>query len=162
MKGSVCLTMNLGLDTQERAAIYHVIRPLEVAMALTNDYFSYHKEKALHSLHNVPGDIFNAVPIIMAQHGISEDDALALVKQKIIEAEEDHLGKAEELGQKGQLTPELKQYVMACRLGAGGCHFWHASAPRFEIPTVNANSQSLGGIVSSRFQSWMRSALCWV
>ncbi|KFY29535.1 hypothetical protein V493_02301 [Pseudogymnoascus sp. VKM F-4281 (FW-2241)] len=135
MKGSVCLAMNLGLDTQERAAVYHVIRPLEVAMALTNDYFSYHKEKALHSLHNVPGDIFNAVPIIMAQHGILEDDALALLKQKIIEAEEDHRGKAEELGQRGQLTPELKQYVMACRLGAGGCHFWHASAPRYEIPT---------------------------
>ncbi|KFZ18221.1 hypothetical protein V501_01334 [Pseudogymnoascus sp. VKM F-4519 (FW-2642)] len=162
LKEIICISMDIGLDIEERPGVYHIIKPLEVAMALTNDFFSYRKEKALHLLHNVPGNIFNAVPILMAQHGTSEGDALALLRQKIIEAEERHCAGVEELEQKGPLNPELKRYLMACRMGAAGYHFWHASTPRFEIPPVNANSRSLEGVIVSRFRSRMRSALCWV
>src|SRR5438105_10297714 len=100
--------MDLGLDIKERAAIYHVVKPLEVAFALTNDYFSYPKEKALHPLHNPRGTFFNAVPILMVQHEISEDDALACLKQLILEAEEEHRVEVAKLEQKGPLSQELK------------------------------------------------------
>lgn len=151
--------MNIGLDIKEKAVVYHVVKPLEVAMALTNDYFSYPKEKALHPLHNVPGNIFNAVPILMAQHAISEDDALALIKHKIIEAEEKHRVELEDLELKGALAQEVKRYIMACRMATSGFHLWHASAPRYAMTRINGNSRSSGRTLVSWFWNWMASAL---
>ena len=162
--------MDIGLDVKQRAAVYHVIKPLEIAMALTNDYFSYPKEKALHPLHNVSGNIFNAVPILMAEHAISEDDALALLKQKIIEAEEEHRAKFQELEHEGPIPHELKWYIMACRMATSGFHLWHASAPRYAIMRLNEKGQysgrtivsekgqSSGRSIVSRIWNWMHSA----
>jgi hypothetical protein len=151
--------MNIGLDIKERAAVYHVVKSLEVAMALPNDYFSYPKEKALHALHNGPGNLFNAVPILMAQHAISEDDALSLLKQKILEAEEDHCVEFEKLEQKGPLHQEFKRYIIACRMATSGFHFWHASSHRYSITRINWNSLLSEKTVLSRFWNWISSAL---
>jgi ophiobolin F synthase len=158
MKEFISNTMNISLDIKERAAVYHIVKPLEVAMALTNDYFSYPKEKALPP-HNGPRNIVNAVPILMAQYAISEDDALALIKQKILEAEEEHRVELEKLEQKGLLPQELKRYIMACRMATSGSHFWHASTPRYMITRTNRNSRSPGRTIVSQFWNWMGSAL---
>lgn len=150
--------MDIGLDIKERAAVSHIVRPLEVAMTLTNDYFSYPKEKVAHSKRNVSGNMFNAVPILMAQHAISENDALAFLKQKILEAEDEHRVELGELEQKGPLSRELKRYITACQMATAGFHFWHASAPRYERPSVNGHSplwhsRSLGRTVVSWFRN---------
>lgn len=143
--------MDMAPDVKGRDAVYHVIKPLEVAMVLTNDYFSYPKEKALHPLQDSPGALFNAVPILMAEHEISEDDALALVKQMVIEAEQEHGVLLEELEREGGLSRDLGLYINACRMATGGFHIWHASNPRYDVEGMREDKRSVRKIVLSWF-----------
>ncbi|KFX96691.1 hypothetical protein O988_05211 [Pseudogymnoascus sp. VKM F-3808] len=151
IKSFVCHTMDMAPNAKERDAVYHIIKPLEVAMVLTNDYFSYPKEKALHPLQDPPGALFNAVPILMVEHGISEDDALALVKQMVIEAEQEHGMLLEELEQEGGLSTDLRQFINACRMATGGFHIWHASNPRYDVEGMREDKRSVRKIVLSWF-----------
>jgi hypothetical protein len=63
----------------------HITTPLEISMALCNDYFRYAKEK-----NESAGNGLSTVEFVMQEKVISQEAALEFVKAKIIAEEETH------------------------------------------------------------------------
>lgn len=120
--------MNINLTDEETASVREFEWTLGGVLALTNDYFSWRKEK-LQSTDRIR----NAVPVLMHQYNLSQEVARVLLKGLIIEEEE----KAKKLRmklEKHEMSADLKRYVEALELYAGGNFYWSATCPRYNKP----------------------------
>lgn len=120
--------MNINLTDEETASVREFEWTLGGVLALTNDYFSWRKEK-LQSTDRIR----NAVPVLMHQYNLSQEVARVLLKGLIIEEEE----KAKKLRmklEKREMSADLKRYVEALELYAGGNFYWSATCPRYNKP----------------------------
>ncbi|KAE8378288.1 isoprenoid synthase domain-containing protein [Aspergillus bertholletiae] len=119
--------ISMDVDIDPTASVEHVTRPLEEAMALCNDYFSYAKEKGKRLQE---GKALNAVAFLQQVKGISEAEALDFVKRKIISLEERHNTEFEGLMKNDMPSPSLQKYLEAFRMAAGGLHLFHSTSYR--------------------------------
>lgn len=97
-------------------------------LALTNDYFSWNKEK-----YQATDRVRNAVRVLMKQYSLPQEQARLLLKGIIIEEEE----KAKRLRMEIESQPmsdNLRRYVDALELYAGGNCYWSATCPRYNRP----------------------------
>ncbi|KAF9459022.1 isoprenoid synthase domain-containing protein [Collybia nuda] len=120
--------MDIHLTDEESESVREFEWTLGGVLALTNDYFSWRKEK-LQSTDRIR----NAVPVLMHQYGLSQEVARVLLKGFIVEEEE----KAKNLRKKleeGEMSPDMKRYVEALELYAGGNCYWSATCPRYNKP----------------------------
>jgi len=120
--------MDIHLTDEESEAVAELEWTLGGVLALTNDYFSWKKEK-LQSTDRVR----NAVPILMRQYGLPQDAARILLKGMIVDEEE----KAKRLRmglEAGEMSAELERYVEALELYSGGNCYWSATCPRYNKP----------------------------
>ncbi|KAE8363230.1 isoprenoid synthase domain-containing protein [Aspergillus caelatus] len=130
--------MGITLVAREKAAVRDVIHPLHIFMALSNDYFSYKKEKFLHERQERPGIVYNAVAIVAEQDSLTEEQALKLIRDKIIQAELTHHEELESLKQNGPWSQDMVRYIEACRLAAGGLFLMTATTPRMVVDAHDA------------------------
>jgi len=120
--------MDISLTDEEMEAVREFEWTLGGVLALTNDYFSWRKEKL-----QCTDRVRNAVPLLMRQYGLPQDAARMLLKGIIIDEEE----KAKRLRMKleeGEMSTELKRYVGALEMYAGGNCYWSATCPRYNKP----------------------------
>lgn len=127
----MCFAMGIKLTEAEKASVAAITDPLLKATLLTNDYYSYRKEELLHRLRKNPGHAFNAVSVLMVERNLSEEDALDVVRQMILHAEEEHTRCYEELKKMDPPTGDLLRYIEGARLAAAGISLWHAASPRY-------------------------------
>lgn len=120
--------MDIHLTDAEMETVREFEWTLGGVLALTNDYFSWKKEKLQQT--DRPR---NAVYVLMRQYGLPQDMAHMLLKGFIIDEEE----KAKRLRMKieeGEMSAELKRYVEALELYSGGNCYWSATCPRYNKP----------------------------
>lgn len=120
--------MDIHLTDEELETVHKFEWTLGGVLALTNDYFSWRKEKL-----QTTDRIRNAVPLLMQQYGLPQEAARTLLKGIIIDEEE----KAKRLRMKleeGEVSPELKRYIEALELYSGGNCYWSATCPRYNKP----------------------------
>lgn len=92
-------------------------------VALTNDYFSYHKEQRFPDNRGC-----STVPIVRKQYSMSDRDALLFVKGLAVDAEETAMRLA---GPLKESSPNMKRYIQGVEQLLGGSCFWAATAPRY-------------------------------
>ncbi|GJJ06739.1 hypothetical protein Clacol_000935 [Clathrus columnatus] len=110
---------------------FRIIQPLEESigyiLVLTNDYFSYDKEKVMES-----DNLKNTVSMFMKQYNIPESAAKCLLKGLIIGEEEKAKAILTDLIQKGLIVSDnLKRYCNGLELMVGGNHLWHLTCGRY-------------------------------
>lgn len=132
--------MNIHLTDEEVEAVREFEWTLGGVLALTNDYFSWKKEK-LQSTDRVR----NAVPLLMRQYSLPQEQAKLLLKGLIIEEEE----KAKRLrlaleGPDG-LSDDFKRYIEALELYSGGNCYWSATCPRYNKPQEEIVNAQIDG-----------------
>jgi hypothetical protein len=120
------VVMDIDLDDEEVDSVKHITDPLTTSVVLVNDYFSYAKERDLPEDKSV-----NNVKFLMQHEGMSEETALNSVKKKIIELEQAHNAAFDEWQREEQQSTELRRYLVASRLAAGGAHFVHTISARY-------------------------------
>ncbi|KAE8135063.1 isoprenoid synthase domain-containing protein [Aspergillus pseudotamarii] len=125
--------MGMTLVTSEKVAVHDVIHPLQIAMVLSNDYFSYKKDKLLHERQERQGIVYNAVAIVAEQDSLTEEKALKSIQDKILQAELTHHKELENLKQNGSWSQNMEGYIEAFRLATGGTHLWAATTPRMAV-----------------------------
>ncbi|KAK2747926.1 hypothetical protein FQN57_001517 [Myotisia sp. PD_48] len=130
-QGLLVFGTGCSLSDKEIAAINHIMEPLEISVALTNDYFSYKKELNLHRLQRLSGHPFNAIAVLMKEHSIDEVAAAALTKEKVLELEREHDAQFKKDLDRGVLSETVITYITNMRLFAAGFSFWATSAPRY-------------------------------
>lgn len=121
--------MNIRLDQDEIEAIQHITDPIEECMGLSNDYFSFKKERG--DLRQGKG--LNSVWFLVQKEGISEVEALEQVKSKMLSLEKDHNTAVTELMEKGALTAEMQRYLTFFRLAHGGLHVFSTTTTRYGL-----------------------------
>ncbi|KAK1215286.1 hypothetical protein PQX77_022104 [Marasmius sp. AFHP31] len=97
--------------------------------SLSNDYFSWEREKLQHG--SDVSRIRNAVGVLMKQHDISEAEAKAEVKSIIIKEENNVKSLVEHCE---EMSPAVKRYLEGLQTFAGGYGFWCATCPRYSRP----------------------------
>ncbi|KAH9905775.1 terpenoid synthase [Xylariomycetidae sp. FL2044] len=119
-------TTGLHLDEQEKKIARDFYLSSGRVMGLTNDLYSWTVERNERTERN-----WNAVPIVMAQYGLGEADALVFVKGLIVSHEQTTRRLGRELVGQGQGSPKMESYVEAMGLMLGGNSFWSATCPRY-------------------------------
>lgn len=121
--------MDIHLDQDEVEAIQHITDPIEECLGLSNDYFSYKKEKE----DLTEGNGLNAVWFLMQKDDVSEEEALEQVKNKILSLENVHSAAIAELMGKNALSAEMQRYLTFFRLAHGGLHLFHTTTTRYGL-----------------------------
>lgn len=121
--------MDIRLDQDEIEAIQHITDPIEECMGLSNDYFSFNKERE--DLRQ--GNGLNSVWFLVQKEGISEEEALEQVKSKVLSLEKNHNTAVAELMEKDALTAEMQRYLTFFRLAHGGLHVFHTTTTRYGL-----------------------------
>ncbi|KAJ8091702.1 hypothetical protein PM082_020937 [Marasmius tenuissimus] len=109
-----------------------------VIASLSNDYFSWEREKMQHDL--AGSRIWNAVAVLMKEHNVSESEAKAGVKSIILE-EEVRLRVL--IQNSGDMTAAAKRYINGLQVLAGGYSFWCATCPRYSKPDGDTTRESI-------------------
>jgi hypothetical protein len=154
----------------ELACVEDVLSPLRVAQTLALDYFSYLEVgdyEDTGSINRLSSTLSpspspspssslstNAVPLLIAEHGISEQDALAFLRQKIMAVEQEHNDKFKTLAEDKTVSDNIRRYVDMMRLATGGLHVWASCTPRYQRKDTRAHNQNLK-------RSWMRGIWNW-
>ncbi|KIJ52299.1 hypothetical protein M422DRAFT_156173 [Sphaerobolus stellatus SS14] len=123
--------MDIHLTEEEYQSVKDFEWTLGGVLALTNDYFSWKKEK-----YQSTDRIRNAVPLLMRQYALQEPQARLLLKGIIIDEEEKAKRMRMELERKwgDQMSEDLKKYIEALELYSGGNCYWSATCPRYNKP----------------------------
>ncbi|KAF9002133.1 isoprenoid synthase domain-containing protein [Cyathus striatus] len=125
--------MGLHFTDEELQAIKDLEMGFGRMLALTNDYFSWEREKSQ------PTDrIRNAVPILMRQYSLGEKQAKLLLKGIIIEEEEQVKILRIKLIN-SEPSEDVMRYIDALELYVGGNIYWSATCPRYNKPQEELN-----------------------
>ncbi|KAL3484786.1 hypothetical protein BJX62DRAFT_243622 [Aspergillus germanicus] len=167
------LEVNHRSTPAELACAEDVLAPLRVAQALALDYFSYlavrgqedtsavNRSSSELSRSSTPSPSTNAVPLLMAEHGISPEDALALLRQKIVTAEKNHRDKFKTFADDKTVPDNIRRYVDMMRLATGGLHVWASCTPRYQRKRTRAQDQDLKRSLMRGIWNWKLLSCLW-
>lgn len=118
------------LTKEEDALLADVRFSAERALLLTNDYWSWEREREQGESHG-EGRIFNAVWFIMKQDGVSAEAGQEKVKSMILSLESDFVEhKAKLYRENPSLPAHLRLWAEACGIVVSGNNYWCANCPR--------------------------------
>ncbi|KAF9068428.1 isoprenoid synthase domain-containing protein, partial [Rhodocollybia butyracea] len=98
-----------------------------VIVGLTNDYFSWQMERGQ------PTDR-NAVPVLMKEYNLPDEQARTLLKGIIVNEEEKVRKLNSEMDTRKGVSEDLENYTSALGLFAAGYSFWCSTCPRYSRP----------------------------
>ena len=152
------LFLGLSVTTEELKSVEHIIKPLRVAVILSLDYFSYAKEKRNQG--SDPRPIVHALPVLMAEHGMSENMAMDFIKARILEAEKEHTVALKAFEDTHSISEHVREYIMTARFRTAGFHIWASCTPRYHGIVYGrgaGDAPSYTGI--GTFWSWITTSL---
>ncbi|PFH58372.1 hypothetical protein XA68_13757 [Ophiocordyceps unilateralis] len=115
------------MTEEEFTMIEPLIFAAERVYIATNDFFSWNKER-VEPLYR----IWNAVLVFMRTQALSEHDAVARLKQFIIDEEQRFLDEQRRFcALHYDIPPHLKRIVNAIAPAIGGFHIWCSVCPRY-------------------------------
>jgi hypothetical protein len=101
-------------------------------MALVNDYFSLDKVYVEY-LRKGPanGRLYFRIKLLMDQHEVSVGRAKDMVRQIIVQYDQEYVRLRDEWASAEERQVELKRYVEQMGLMPSGSLYWHSKAPRY-------------------------------
>jgi ophiobolin F synthase len=121
--------MDYRLTEEDRELVKHVFEPIEEALMLTNDYWSWDREYEDWKTNG--NRLVNAIDVVRRTRSIPIDAARHIVKQLIIEAEHKYVEKkAEFYREHPDVSLKLRRWIEAAGCVVSGSHYWATSAPR--------------------------------
>ncbi|KAI2631674.1 terpenoid synthase [Xylaria nigripes] len=122
-------TMGIHLNDAETEAAHSFYLSAGRVMGLTNDLYSWNVERT-EAVDD--GDRkWNAVPVIMQQYHLNEEDAITFLKGLIMRHEQVTRELGETLLKRFEYSQTMTKYVESVGLMLGGNCFWSATCPRY-------------------------------
>lgn len=124
--------MDFRLTDEDRELVKHVFEPIEEALMLTNDYWSWDREYEEWKTNG--NRLVNAIDVVRRTRSTPIEAAREIVKQMIIEAEQEYVKKkAGFYRNHPDVSLELRRWIEAAGCVVSGSHYWATSAPRHHI-----------------------------
>ncbi|KAI0200612.1 terpenoid synthase [Astrocystis sublimbata] len=122
-------TMNLCLNEAETDEAHNFYMSAGRVMGLTNDLYSWNVERTEEV---EDGDRkWNAVPVIMQQYDLSEEDASVFLRGLIVHHEQVTRELGQVLLRRFAYSSTMTKYVEGVSIMLGGNCFWSATCPRY-------------------------------
>ncbi|PSN71887.1 geranylgeranyl pyrophosphate synthase [Corynespora cassiicola Philippines] len=121
--------MGFRLTKKDHELIKHVFEPIEEALMLTNDYWSWDRE---YEAWKKDGNrLVNVIDVVRRTRSIPIAAARDIVKQMIIETEQKYVKrKTEFYKEHPDVSLEVRRWIEAAGCVVSGSHYWATSAPR--------------------------------
>ena len=130
---SYCAILTFGLaltiPEHEEGLRDELSRPAFYALILTNDLFSWHKERDAAERDGT--FVFNAVQILMREHSITELEAKELCRATINKYAAESVRISEETKGNSDISLDLRKYVEATQYAMSGNLVWSVYCPRY-------------------------------
>ncbi|KAF1942791.1 geranylgeranyl pyrophosphate synthase [Clathrospora elynae] len=134
--------MGIRLTTKDQELIKHVMEPIEEALMLTNDYWSWDREYEDWKTNG--NRLVNVIDVVRRTRSIPIDAAREIVKQMIIHTEQEYVKrKTEFYKQHPDLSLDLRRWIEAGGCVVSGSHYWATSAPRHHVRFRESSAQEL-------------------
>jgi hypothetical protein len=128
--GTLTFAMALTIPEHELELCFTLARPGYSAISLTNDLYSWKKEKRA-AIDEGQDHVFNAIWVLMIERSISEQEAIAVCREKIIEDMSMFNATLKDIGTRG-LSKDTVTYLEAVRSSYIGNLVWSIYCPRYK------------------------------
>ena len=122
--------MALTIPDEEMDLCRRFGRPAWAALALTNDLYSWEKERDAAATVGAP-HVVNAIWVLMREHAINESQAEDLCRQKIKEHVAEAVRVVDETKKNLDLSLDLRTYTEAILYSISGNLIWSIYCPRY-------------------------------
>ena len=126
----VTFGMALTIPEHEADLCKELVRPAFAALSLTNDLFSWEKERDAAERHCYP-HVVNAIWVLMREHSITELEAQKLCREKIGENVDKSVRVCRETRENFAISLDLRKYVEAIQYSMSGNLVWSIYCPRY-------------------------------
>ncbi|KAF2203659.1 putative geranylgeranyl diphosphate synthase [Delitschia confertaspora ATCC 74209] len=130
--GTLTFGMGLTIPDGELDTCMKLARPGYAAISLTNDLYSWEKERR-----DAEGDgldyVFNAVWVIMQERSISEKEAMEVCRDEIKKYIAEYCRIVEDASNDSSLSRDTRAYLEAVRWSHIGNLVWSIYCPRYKI-----------------------------
>ncbi|KAK3393827.1 isoprenoid synthase domain-containing protein [Podospora didyma] len=136
--------MGLVVPTSEHTTLLSLGRPAWIAVALTNDLFSWDKECRYAAAHKNISDfttIFHCLPILMRQHDTNLEGAKELLKEAIRAYVAEYIVTVEANKDNMELSDGLRLYLEALMYAVSGNLAFHTDCPRYYVDRKHSERQ---------------------
>jgi hypothetical protein len=122
--------MGLTIPEEEMGLCRQLGRPAWEALALTNDLYSWEKERD-DSLKRGQLQVINAIWVLMQEHLVSETEAKELCKRRIKTSVSKAVQAVERTKNNASLSQDLRTYTEAIMYSISGNLVWSIYCPRY-------------------------------
>ncbi|KAI8949500.1 terpenoid synthase [Xylaria longipes] len=122
-------TMGLHLNEAETDEAHNFYMSAGRVMGLTNDLYSWNVERT--EAVDAADRKWNAVPVIMEQYELNEEDATVFLRGLIVHHEQITRELGQTLMRRFAYSQTMTKYVESVSLMLGGNCFWSATCPRY-------------------------------
>lgn len=133
--------MALTIPEDEMDLCKRLARPAFAALGLTNDLFSWNKERDA-AKQRGDAHIVNAIWVLMGELAISESEAKVVCRDKIKGCVAEYLNIVQETKTKLELSQDLRTYIEALQYSVSGNLVWSIYCPRYH-PEASYDSATL-------------------
>ena len=123
--------MALTIPDEELDLCKRLARPAFAAISLTNDLFSWEKERDAARRDGLP-HVVNAIWVLMREHSITELDAKRFCRTKIKEYIAEYADVVERTKNNLDLSLDLRTYIEALQYSHSGNLVWSIYCPRYQ------------------------------
>jgi hypothetical protein len=123
--------MALTIPDSEYELCCELAKPAYAALGLTNDLFSWAKERD-QARRDGLDHVFNAIDVIMTERAVGEEEAKDICKAEIREWISKHLQIVERTLNDDSLSKDLRIYLQALTLSYVGNIGWSIECPRYQ------------------------------
>ncbi|MCJ1261630.1 hypothetical protein MMC22_001496 [Lobaria immixta] len=128
--GAVTFSMALTILEEELDLCKQLARPAFVTLSLTNDLFSWEKERDQAERDGIP-HVMNAIWILIQERSITELEAKDLCRAKIKESVAEYTCVVEDAKKNPDLSLDVRKYLEALQYSISGNLVWSLSCPRY-------------------------------
>ncbi|KAK3392844.1 isoprenoid synthase domain-containing protein [Podospora didyma] len=128
--GTLTFGMGLTIPDEEHSLCMELARPAYAAMGLTNDLYSWEKERRAAERQG-QDYVFNAIWVIMKEKGVGEEEAKAICCQAVRDYTEEYCGIVERTRNNKALSKDTRAYAEAVLLTLAGNLVWSIYCPRY-------------------------------
>jgi hypothetical protein len=134
MFGLVTFGMGLTIPENDIERSTEATQSAFAVIALTNDLFSWERERDAAKRDNMP-HVVNAIWVIMGQHSVSEEEAKKICHSKIVELVQEYKCIVEQYRKDESVCLDLKKYIEALQYNISGNLAWSLTCPRYNPKT---------------------------
>ncbi|KAI0205606.1 isoprenoid synthase domain-containing protein [Astrocystis sublimbata] len=130
--GTLTFGMGITIPDNELDLAMKIARPGYIVLGLTNDLYSWNKERKDAELAGQK-EVFNAIWIIMEEKAVDEERAKSICSDVIRNYMADFNRVAEKVTMDRRLSTDLRRYIEAVKLSCIGNLVWSIYCPRYHV-----------------------------